>query len=88
MFPALGVGFGREAIRGLCGERRLDASNPIEADLLPEGEVPELFVDRVRNVRDNTVNHFLVEAFDDVGGGRGCAVARECLREFAHELLP
>jgi hypothetical protein len=50
--------------------------------------VPELFVDGVGNVRENTVNEVLVEAFDDVGGWRGCAVARECLREFAHELLP
>jgi hypothetical protein len=34
------------------------------------------------------VNEYLVEAFDDVGGGRGCAVARECLRKFVHELFP
>jgi hypothetical protein len=51
MFPVLGVGFGGEAIRGLCGEWSLDASNPVEADLLPEGEVPELFVNGVGNVR-------------------------------------
>jgi hypothetical protein len=84
MFPALRGGFRGKAIRGLCGEWRLDPSNPVEADLLPEGEVPELFVNGVGNVRDNMVNEFLVEAFDDVGGGRGCAAARECLREFVH----
>jgi hypothetical protein len=48
--------------------------------------VPELFVNVVGNVRDNAVNEFLFESFDDVGGGgRDCAVARERLREFVHE---
>jgi hypothetical protein len=47
MFPALGVGFGGEAVGRLCGELRFDASNPFEGDLLPEGEVPELFVNGV-----------------------------------------
>ena len=29
-----------------------------------------------------------VSAAPAVDGGRGCAFARECLREFVHELLP
>jgi hypothetical protein len=39
-----------EAVGGLVGVGGFDAGDPVEGDLLPESEVPEFAVDRVRGV--------------------------------------
>ncbi len=44
---ALRVEDGWESVTWVEGKRRLDPSDPVKRDLLPEGDVPELFVDGV-----------------------------------------
>jgi hypothetical protein len=58
---------GREASGRSCGEWSFEASDPVEGDLLPEYDVPELLIDRVRCARDGAMNEAGIEAFHDVG---------------------
>jgi hypothetical protein len=79
LFPGFGVGFCGEAVGGFVGVVRFDAGDPVESDLLPEGEVPELGVDGVGDIEDFAVSEFVGEAFEDVRGRGGVAFGDEGL---------
>lgn len=64
-----------EALRGVLGVGRFFALNPVERDLLPEGDVPEFFIDGVRGIGDFFVGQVVAYAFENVGWGCGGAVA-------------
>jgi hypothetical protein len=58
----------REAVGGLVGVGSFYAGDPVEGDLLPEGEVPELGVDGVGDVGELAVGEVVGQALEDVGG--------------------
>ena len=66
----------------MFGVRGFDAADPVECDLLPEGDVPELGVDSVRRSGDFFVREVVAYSFEDVRWGRGSAVAYERSLEF------
>jgi len=68
-----------EAVRGLVRVGGFDAGDPVEGDLLPEGEVPELGVDGVGDVGEFAVDEIVGEALEDVRGWGGVAFGDECL---------
>lgn len=68
----------------MFGVRCLDAPDPVEGDLLPERDVPELLVDRVRCAGNSFVREVVADAFEDVRWRRGGAVADEGALEFVH----
>lgn len=55
---ALGVGFGGEASEGRDGKRGFAAGNPVERDLLPEDDVPELLINGVGDAGDGSMGEF------------------------------
>lgn len=67
--------------------RRLDAVDPIERDLLPEGDVPEFAVDGVRRCRDSLMRQIVTDAFENVGGRRGGTVSGDGALELVGEYL-
>ena len=77
-------GVGGEAIAGLGRVRGFHAGDPVERHLLPESEMPEFLVDGVGYVRKLAMDEVVSEAFEDVGGGSGGAVAKDGLFEFGH----
>ena len=68
-----------ESVGGFVGVGGFDADDPVEGDLLPEGEVPELGVDGVGDVGDFALDELVGEAFEDVGGWSGVAFGDESL---------
>ena len=78
-------GVGGESVGGCGGIGGFGAGDPVECHLLPEGEVPELFVDGVRNVGELAVDEVVGEAFEDVSGWCGGTVTEDGLFEFGHE---
>jgi PEP-CTERM motif-containing protein len=68
LFPRLGVGFLGEAVGGIIGVWSFFAGDPLEGGLLPEGEMPELFVDGVGDGGEFAMGEVLGEALEDVGG--------------------
>lgn len=73
------MGFRGESVGGLFGVGGFSASDPVEGDLLPEGEVPELGVDSVGDVGEFAVGEIVGEALEDVGGRGGVAFGDEGL---------
>jgi len=61
---------GRERVGDFRRVRSLDAGNPVERNLLPEGQVPQLLVDRMRHVLDREVNQIMAERLQDMSGSR------------------
>ena len=76
-YKGLSLVGGGEAIFGSGGEWGFDVGDPVKGDLLPEGEVPELFEDGVGGVGEAVVDLLLSEAFEDVGGRGSVAVGDE-----------
>jgi uncharacterized protein (DUF2236 family) len=76
----------REAEGGVFGVGRLDVPDPVKCDLLPEGDVPEFRVDRVRRSGNSFVREIIAYAFQDMGRRGGGTVADEGALEFVHEL--
>jgi hypothetical protein len=68
-----------EAVGGLVGVGGFDGGDPVEGDLLPEGEVPELGVDGVGDGGELVVNEIVGQALEDVGGWGGVAFGDEGL---------
>jgi hypothetical protein len=58
-------------------EGRLDAVHPIQGDLLPERDVPEFLIDRVRSPFNGSVSDFAFEPIQNVGRGCGRTVANQ-----------
>jgi hypothetical protein len=79
LFPWFCVRILREAVGGLVGVGGFNAGDPVEGDLLPEGEVPELGVDGVGDVGEFAVGEIVGEALEDVGGWGGVAFVDEGL---------
>ena len=86
--PGLARSFLRrwEAERSVRGAGRLDALDPVEGNLLPEGDMPELGVDSVGRAGRSPVGELIADAFEDVGGRREGAVGDEGAFEFVARL--
>jgi len=70
------VGAGRETVCGAFGPGCGMALNPVEREVLPEGHVPDFFIDRVRDGRGwFGVRGGVWDGFEDVFGWSGGAVA-------------
>jgi hypothetical protein len=76
-----------EAEGRVLGAGSLDAGDPVEGDLLPEGDMPELGVDGVGRAGSFLVGEIGTEAFEDVGGRRGGTVTDEGALKLITRLL-
>ena len=61
----------------MFGVRGFDPGDPVECDLLPEGDVPEFRVDGARRAGKSLVGKIVADAFEDVRRRRERAVADE-----------
>jgi hypothetical protein len=68
-----------EAVGGPVGVGSFYSGDPVEGDLLPECEVPELGVDGVGDVGGIVVDEVVGEALEDVRGWGGVAFGDEGL---------
>ena len=84
---ALRIVHGRESVMGAGRERGLDAGDPVEGNLLPEGDVPELLINGVGGAHGFFVGKFRGKSFEDAGRRRGGAVPDQDLFEFGHGAL-
>jgi hypothetical protein len=75
----IGVGFFGEAGCGLDRKRRLDTTHPIQGDLLPERDMPQLLVDCVRGKGQSFVSKVAVDPLKNVSRGCCCAVSYQGL---------
>jgi len=76
----IGVALFRKAGCGLDRKRGLDTAHPIEGDLLPERDMPQLLINRVGSKLQSFMSELAVDPLKDVGRGCCCAVANKGLR--------
>src|SRR6185437_13436991 len=81
---ALHVFDGGKAVGGGAGKRGLDSGDPVERNLLPEVDVPQLLVDGVRRAGGLAVDQFLRQSLEDVRWRGGVAFAHQDLFELIH----
>lgn len=87
--PALprGVGLRRKAQRRVLRAGRLLAAYPVQRYLLPEGDVPQLFIYGVRRARSFYVRQRFVYPFKNVRWRRCGAVRNQCPFQFICKFL-
>jgi hypothetical protein len=81
LIPGLedGIALLRESVRRTMWKGGLDSIHPVQGDLLPECDVPQLLIDGVGSAIQKSMSEVAGNTFKDVGWGRGGAIADDSL---------